>query len=551
MTAWLQNLLAQAEIQESDPLAQLRQRFLRGAAGATTLAALGGTLAQLAIRPTVPAMLTSASVFVVSIALLVLTQQRRLRIAALLLLATLIAATFAASALRYAFLLYLLLGTLALFSAATLLPRWPFILTNTVIFARGFALLGAAAAGAPPEAPEEFLIETVTSAALILSTLLIVSAFSRYTVEQLRGAVQQTQRAADQLAATAQVAQITAATLDLTELFNRSVELIRDYFGFYHVQVFMVDARGEFATLAASTGDVGQQLLARRHQLPVGSASVIGRVTYFGQPVIAADTDLDPLHRPNDLLPNTRSEMAVPIFDGERVIGALDAQSTEPRAFTPLDVQVLQTLADLLAVAIRNARLFEEKTRALAEQERLVQQADVNLREIQRLNQQLTRASWSQFLEHRPDTAGVTLRDGVVRAEAEWSQPLITAARTAQPVASSAGPVAVPVMLRGEVIGAIEVEPGNLLPAADVVAVLEAVAQRLAFSLENARLFEEANLAATQEQRINAIATQYQSVSSVDDLLRVTLTELSEMLGARRGAIRLGSVGSTNGDTAR
>jgi len=211
-------------------------------------------------------------------------------------------------------------------------------------------------------------------------------------------------------------------------------------------------------------------------------------------------------------------------------------------------------VADLLAVAIRNARLFEEKTRALAEQERLVQQADINVREIQRLNQQLTRIGWSQFLEHRPDTAGVTLRDGVVRAEAEWSQPLIAAARTAQPVVKRAGgspgPVAVPVTLRGEVIGAIEVEPGSLMPPADVVAVLEAVAQRLALSLDNARLFEEANLATAQEQRINAIATQYQSVNSVDDLLRVTLTELSETLGARRGAIRLGSVGSTNGDTA-
>jgi Transcriptional regulator containing GAF, AAA-type ATPase, and DNA binding domains len=374
MIAWLRNLLAQVEIPENDPLARLRQRFLQGAAGATALMALVGILAQLAVRPTAPAMLSGAGVFLVGITLLALTQQRRLRIAAPLLLVTLIAATFAASAVRYAFLLYLLLGTLALFSAATLLPRWAFILTNAVIFARGFTLLGTALASVPPDAPEAFFIETVTNAALILSVLLIVSAVSRYIVEQLQGAVQQTQRAADRLAATAQIAQITAATLDLTELFNRSVELIRDYFGFYHVQVFMLDARGEFAALAASTGDVGQQLMARQHRLPVGSTSVIGRVTYFGEPVIAADTDLDPLHRPNDLLPDTRSEMAVPIFDGERVIGALDAQSTVPRAFTPLDAQVLQTLADLLAVAIRNARLFEEKTRALAEQERLVQQ---------------------------------------------------------------------------------------------------------------------------------------------------------------------------------
>lgn len=555
MTAWLRNLLAPVDIGESDPLLRLRQRFLQGAASVTAATALIGILAQLATRPTLFSMAAGGAVLALSGGALALLRQRRLGIAALLLLTTLIAATFAASGLSYAPFIYLLLGTLSLLGAAMLLSRRLFILVNAVVFARGFVLLGLALRDVPPDAPGEALIDTVTGLALILFTLLIASAISRYIVEQLQRAVQQTQRAADRLTAAAQIAQITTATLDLDELFSRSVELIRDYFGFYHVQVFTLDARGEFATLAASTGDVGQQLMARQHRLPVGSASVIGRVTYFGEPVIAADTDLDPLHRPNDLLPNTRSEAAVPIFDGERIIGALDVQSTVPDVFTALDVQVLQTVANLLAVAIRNARLFEEKTRALAEQERLIQQADLNVREIQRLNQQLTRTGWSQFLEHKPETAGVTLHDGVVRADAEWSQRLIAAARTAQPVIDRAdgspGPVAVPVTLRGEVIGAIEVEPGGVLPAADVVAVVEAVAQRLALSLDNARLFEEANLAAAQEQRINAITTHYQSVSSVDDLLRITLTELSATLGARRGAIRLGSVDPVNGDTAR
>src|SRR5690606_26051157 len=102
--------------------------------------------------------------------------------------------------------------------------------------------------------------------------------------------------------------------------------------------------------------------------------------------------------------------------------------------------------------------------------------------------------------------------------------------------------VAVPVVLRGEVIGAIEVEPSEEIEAANTVEMMQAVAQRLAISLDNARLFEEAQAATAQEQRINQIVTRYQSANSVDDLLRITLTELSQTLGAQHGAIRLGNI---------
>ena len=550
MTAWVQYLLAPVENPGDDPLARLRLRFLQLMAAATVLIGVIGTVAQIAIGPTPAGLIATGIVFALGVGLTLLTRSQRLRFATLLLVGVLGLLLFAPVEDHFLYL-FLPLGTLTLFAAAALTSRAIYIAVNVVVFGRGIIELAvlsvrAETAGAQPGAMVVTLI-------VMMVALLIVSFAARYIVEQMRNAVRETRRGADLLAATAQIAQITAGTLDLNELFSRSVELIRDYFGFYHVQVFMLDDRGEFAALVSSTGEAGQQLLARKHRLPVGSASVIGRVTYFGEPVIAADTDLDPLHRPNDLLPNTRSEMAVPVFDGERIIGALDVQSTAPRAFAPLDVQVLETLADLLAVAIRNARLFEEKTRANAEQERLIQMADANMREIQRLNQQLTRIGWSQFLEQQPEIAGVTLRDGTLGADADWSQPLIEAARAARPVvmpsSGDSSPVAVPVLLRGEVIGAIEVEPdGSLLPA-DVVDVVEAVAQRLAISLENARLFEEANLATAQEQRINTITTQYQSVSSVDDLLRITLTELSETLGARRGAIRLGSAGPANGDS--
>jgi GAF domain-containing protein len=105
--------------------------------------------------------------------------------------------------------------------------------------------------------------------------------------------------------------------------------------------------------------------------------------------------------------------------------------------------------------------------------------------------------------------------------------------------------VAVPVLLRGEVIGAIEVEPGEDTDETVSVDMVRAIAQRLATSLENARLYEEAQAATAQEQRINRIVSRFQTAATVDDLLQITLTELSETLGARRGAIRLGVVPDT------
>jgi GAF domain-containing protein len=271
---------------------------------------------------------------------------------------------------------------------------------------------------------------------------------------------------------------------------------------------------------------------------------VIGRVTQSGEPALARDTDRDAVYYRNELLPNTRSELALPLLDGNKIIGALDVQSTRPNAFQPNDIQALQVLANQLATAVRNARLFEQQRLSAQENKRFFLEAESNLREIQRLNQQLTKTGWAEFLRDYRTRSGVTLEADRVVAEAHWSEPLAAASQKREPITQTNGDghvIAVPVMLRGEVIGAIEVEPGSEVSETDAVDMVQAVAQRLAVSLDNARLFEEAQVVTAQEQHINAIVSQYQSVNSVDDLLRITLTELSQSLGARRGAIRLGS----------
>lgn len=171
---------------------------------------------------------------------------------------------------------------------------------------------------------------------------------------------EQSERRSRQLATSAQVSQSASSILQLDELLPKMVDLIKDTFNYDHVQVFLLDENNENAYLKASTGEAGRQLLAIKHYLPIGSRSVIGQVTFYGRPSIALDTaDARVIHKPNPYLPNTRSEMAVPLIAKGQILGALDVQSNQPGAFTDEDVRTLTTLADQLAIAIENASLFE------------------------------------------------------------------------------------------------------------------------------------------------------------------------------------------------
>jgi GAF domain-containing protein len=400
---------------------------------------------------------------------------------------------------------------------------------------------------APGGGPSVELVNTVIAWALIL----ICSVISRHLVQGVERATYLARRNAILLQATTELGQAATNIRDINQLFTRAVELIQDRLGFYHVQVFLV--RGDQAELVASTGKVGERLLANRHRLMVGSNSVIGRVTRDGRLVIARDTDADAVHHRNPLLPDTRAELAVPVFDGERVAGALDMQSTQRDSFHPEDVDAIESMATLLSAAIRNVRLFEAQERSVREQQRLYREAETNLREIQRLNRQLTRSGWDNYVEQANSATGVTLHDNEIVSATGWNEHLAAAARTRETVVQEAngkpGVVAVPVIVRGEVIGAIEVEPGEGSDPDASVEMMRAVAERLATSLENARLFEDAQAATAQEQLINQVVTRFQATSSVDDLLRITLAELSTALGAQRGAIRLGLISDENGDT--
>lgn len=367
-----------------------------------------------------------------------------------------------------------------------------------------------------------------------------------YFADSLYGALDRSERNTSLIQASADIGQITAQSLELNVLLNEVIDTICKRYDFYHAQVFLLNDTRDQAVLAASTGEVGRQLLANQHRLAVGSQSVIGQVTLRGEPVIVNDTNRSGgYHARNELLPNTRSELAIPLMDGGVIIGALDVQSARANAFDQDDVRAMRLSANLLAASIRNVRLFEEQRAAVLENRRLIDEADANLKQVEELSRQITERTWQMYLTEPKPVTGVTLDQKMLRPDSSWSPELIEASRrrsSATHLPNGKRLVAVPIILRGAVIGAVEVELDASVSEVDVEEMLDAITQRLAVSLENARLFEESQEDALNEQRINEIVSNYQQTNSIDELLRITLQQLSQSLGAERGAIRLGKM---------
>jgi GAF domain-containing protein len=318
----------------------------------------------------------------------------------------------------------------------------------------------------------------------------------------------------------AEVGRTVTGTRDLDMLLKQIVNLITERFDFYHAQVFLLDEASEYAVLKASTGSAGRELLARGHRLRVGSQSVIGHVTAKGEPVIASDTDTDPVHRRNELLPHTRAEMALPLRVGGRVTGALDIQSVNPNAFRSTDVPVLQTMADQLAVAIENAHLFERAQR--------------DLEEIALLNRQLTGEAWSKFLSGRSRSAPVGFK-----AKKGDLQPLSTEGEEAED-RPQPGAISLPLKVRGETIGVLDVMARDgEKPDDETRDMLEAVAERVALALDSARLGEQSQRRVAHEQVLSELSAELQATTDLDVILRAVARSASRALGTSRGFVHL------------
>lgn len=340
-----------------------------------------------------------------------------------------------------------------------------------------------------------------------------------------------------------QITQQASSRMKLAEALDNTLNLIlRDYPQFYHAQVFLLTDDGIQARLSASTGEVGKLLMEKAHGLAVGSLSVIGQTTFKSEPVIARAGIENSVHRQNQLLPDTKLEAAFPLKIGTRVIGALDLQSRDDLKLSPYDILTFESLASSLSLAIDSIRQFEAAQARIEENQRLNEQTRAALREVERLNQRLIGRAWSEFLTSKGNQVGLNIdfdTEESVQA-ARWTSTLAEAAQSNN-IVQDGRVIAVPLRVRGQVIGAMEFElgdDGEFSP--EDFELLQEVSDRFGLAAENTRLIEESQRVAQRETLINEISSRLQSANNVEATLAEAARSLSETLKADKVMIRLG-----------
>ncbi len=371
----------------------------------------------------------------------------------------------------------------------------------------------------------------------------------RYFANALQGTIQRSSRTAILLEGSSSIGHVLSGVLDEQELLPRATELIRDRFAYYHVQVFMIDSQRQQAVLVASTGDAGEALMKQNHRLTIGSESVIGQTTLAGRPIIVNDTESEGFHAYNALLPYTRSEIGLPLFDGDKILGVLDVQSTRKNAFGAVDIQALQVMASQLSNAIRNARLFEAQKQGAEENRRLVDRLREAIRQVERLNERLTTRVWSTYLDKQANELGVEVdfADNLIGGIADdtaWTPTLTEAVQNNAIVQNSDANkqiIAVPLRVQGQVVGAMEFELDEHEQfSPESLDLIQEVGERFGQAAENVRLLEESQLVAQRESMVNEMSARLQLSSTVEETLSTAARSLQDLFRARHVVIRLG-----------
>jgi len=345
------------------------------------------------------------------------------------------------------------------------------------------------------------------------------------------------ERRSKYLHASTEVGRAATSILDTDVLIRQVVELIRDRFNLYYVGLFLVDSTGEWAVLHAGTGEAGRVMLARGHRLPVGEGSMIGWSIMNVQARVALEAGEDVERLATRELPNTRSEAALPLLSRSRVLGALTVQSDQPGAFDETTVAMLQSMADQVAVALDNARLFAEGQTALET--------------ARRAYGELSRQAWLDLLQinrnlgFHGDKQGVARADGVFTAEMEQvlqtGNPVCIRSVGGDSAIESRSTLAVPVKVHGQVIAVLDTyKPGAEGEwTADELTLLEMLAEQLGLALESARLYQDTQRRATRERLAGEVTTHIRESLDLDAVLRAAAEQMRQTLDLEKVTVSL------------
>ena len=331
------------------------------------------------------------------------------------------------------------------------------------------------------------------------------------------------ERRAQELQSISEISRTISTEQRLEILLPLVTRLVSERFDFYHSGIFFVDETRQFAILQAANSEGGKRMLTRGHRLEVGTG-LVGSVVQSGQPRIALDVGTDAVFFDNPDLPGTRSEMALPLnFRGE-TIGVLDVQSIRPGAFTADDANTLSILADQIAIAIENARLFGQTQRARDEAENLYNQ--------------FLRAEWKTFLRQdnkvgyrQTVSGGQALQKPIqredIRKALEEGKVVVVEGSNENAKPS----MAIPVKLRGQTIGVLNITASkNRNWNQDEISLAQAISDRLALALDNARLLLESQRRAAKEAKIGEVTSKISGSINMRNVLQTAVEELGRAL---------------------
>jgi GAF domain-containing protein/HAMP domain-containing protein len=347
---------------------------------------------------------------------------------------------------------------------------------------------------------------------------------------------QQSLKRAGELQSIGEISKIITSEQKLENLLPLITRLVSERFSFYHAGIFLLDSTSQYAVLQAASSPGGRNMLKRGHKLEVGGTSIVGYVTKYGSPRISLDVGKDAVYFNNPDLPNTRSEMTLPLKIRDQVVGALDVQSEKPGAFTENDANTLSILADQVAIAIENARLFTQTQQALDEVQTLYRQnlqegwkAFSREREFVGYRQNLTGGRKLTKIFESDET-----RQAVNRGEVQIFH--------ADGVTEEATMV-VPIKLRGQVIGSINIKAPIKFRqwSGDEISLAEIISERLSIALENARLIQESQLQVIKEQKISEVTGKISASINLKNVLQTAVEELGRAMPGSDVVIQLKS----------
>ena len=333
---------------------------------------------------------------------------------------------------------------------------------------------------------------------------------------------------------------IRQITRDITQQTNLQVmlieaaDLICNQFGFSYAGIFLADEKYEYADLVAGSGQVGKQMVEQGHRLRIREEGIVGYVVSRGETRLALDVGVDSVHKLNPLLPDTRSEIGIPLKTANKVFGALDIQSEKESAFSQDDVDLLQSLADQLALIIA-------KTQQINSLESEMNDLRFGIGES-------VRGVWRSHLQGSKKTLAYKFANNQLIEDE--SVPLLESgdAQSQKPSVETAGEgsiLTIPIKLREQILGVIKLNYNGKKVPPKLINLVTTATERLSVALENARLLETIQERAEREHKVGEISSKVRSAQTVENILQTAAAELGRTLGVNEVSIQLKTIANT------